>query len=1011
MRANPCINDQQDPRAGEDALAKLCVSAGCNIDIVLCFFMKAMQNMLKHPEERWVWRLTPRNSTHYNMLLQYHGAGELLETAGFERRADKSYELLRGPDARFYAVRSATKRRLAACRRRRAAERQDAQVQMQMPALPPSGAFPNDVRRSLGEITSTNLLEYAAEIDGAKRVPSAVKSKMRTRKSGIDPRGVIASGGNDRTLDQPWGDLPRSGLDGKLAAFSGDAHPIVGKIKQAVGGLEALQAVEQVLLMIRDDPTNESIRCVKLNTPSGKKILPAVQLLELAGFEHGKLITSATGFQEPYVILSQLDVDTMERVWAMLWWALHQEGSMQDPYKELTIVDETLQHILGAVFGAVVGDALGAALGVRDAHKVTCDELDKVMEMCGGGIWQLAPGQATNNAELLLCLATALGAKGDAMQFCVTTQDSFEGSSSTVTLPVDKVALLYLRWASSAPFRNETACNTAFSGLMDGAALHARAKSLNMKAMSNGALIRCLGLLPLKAARESPYNVAQLARTDASLSHPNPSVAEASATYVVAATDLVNNGGDIDFTLEKVQNWVEEEVLRKRAEMSVAQELREEQKQLTSAPQELREQQEQPASALCSSRRMFTNKFDKTGSIRASKSAKDSELSLPGGTAQIGIPLDITIISARGLRVSDMFDKSDPYCVLEVSGKPETRQHTSVARRCLHPEWNQQMSTINIDNGDVLEFSIWDEEGSGKDNLWGRCIVPSDKFLPHGFSGELVLEDTRHHKSFLRVNILAEQLTSLPLAKLRVTIMRARWLRKADVSGKGHPYCVLEIHGKPRSRFTTQVIPGTSEPNWCEVCEEVIGWVPTDTLVFNIYDEDRFASDELLGKAVICGSQIYPDGFEGDLRLTETVEGNIAVLNVKCEVLIDELRLWLVQALEGHIDEDLPFCNQLGEVDSVQIPFSHAFRQLRLHNSFEEAMREVLAGGGDASTNAAAVGGLVGAAVGIHGIPRHWVHAVLSCDTSKHGKQARPPEYEPSRLPAIIHQIYHQLHM
>ena len=71
-----------------------------------------------------------------------------------------------------------------------------------------------------------------------------------------------------------------------------------------------------------------------------------------------------------------------------------------------------------------------------------------------------------------------------------------------------------------------------------------------------------------------------------------------------------------------------------------------------------------------------------------------------------------------------------------------------------------------------------------------------------------------------------------------------------------------------------------------------------------------------------------------------------------------------------------------GEVGSVEIPFKHALRHLKLGSSFEVAMRAVLAGGGDSSASAAAVGGLIGAAVGLEGIPARWIKAVLDCDTS-----------------------------
>ena len=73
----------------------------------------------------------------------------------------------------------------------------------------------------------------------------------------------------------------------------------------------------------------------------------------------------------------------------------------------------------------------------------------------------------------------------------------------------------------------------------------------------------------------------------------------------------------------------------------------------------------------------------------------------------------------------------------------------------------------------------------------------------------------------------------------------------------------------------------------------------------------------------------------------------------------------------------------------IRIGFIHAFRLLLLDVSYEEAIREVLSGGGDTDTNAAIVGGLIGAAVGEEGIPSTLTEAVLSCDT-KGGDHPRP---------------------
>ena len=65
----------------------------------------------------------------------------------------------------------------------------------------------------------------------------------------------------------------------------------------------------------------------------------------------------------------------------------------------------------------------------------------------------------------------------------------------------------------------------------------------------------------------------------------------------------------------------------------------------------------------------------------------------------------------------------------------------------------------------------------------------------------------------------------------------------------------------------------------------------------------------------------------------------------------------------------------------VRIGFTHAFFHLLEQSTFENALRETLAGGGDTDTNACIVGSLVGALHGIDDIPTSLVEGVLHCDT------------------------------
>lgn len=96
----------------------------------------------------------------------------------------------------------------------------------------------------------------------------------------------------------------------------------------------------------------------------------------------------------------------------------------------------------------------------------------------------------------------------------------------------------------------------------------------------------------------------------------------------------------------------------------------------------------------------------------------------------------------------------------------------------------------------------------------------------------------------------------------------------------------------------------------------------------------------------------------------------------------DEVFSWLEDAERGA----LPACHPLAGF--VRIAFTHAFHHLLRKTNFVNALREVLSGGGDTDTNACIVGGLVGARVGLAGIPKTMSSAVLSCDTTK--GRARP---------------------
>jgi hypothetical protein len=65
-------------------------------------------------------------------------------------------------------------------------------------------------------------------------------------------------------------------------------------------------------------------------------------------------------------------------------------------------------------------------------------------------------------------------------------------------------------------------------------------------------------------------------------------------------------------------------------------------------------------------------------------------------------------------------------------------------------------------------------------------------------------------------------------------------------------------------------------------------------------------------------------------------------------------------------------------IGAAKIAFIWAFHYLHKQTPYSEAIRDMLLQGGDTDTNAAIVGGLIGAWQGFTSIPKDWVSSVLN---------------------------------
>ena len=64
--------------------------------------------------------------------------------------------------------------------------------------------------------------------------------------------------------------------------------------------------------------------------------------------------------------------------------------------------------MFGTVIGAFVGDAAGAKLEFF-GRKITKDDVEDALKFEGGGVWNVGPGQITDDSEMAMCLLHGIG--------------------------------------------------------------------------------------------------------------------------------------------------------------------------------------------------------------------------------------------------------------------------------------------------------------------------------------------------------------------------------------------------------------------------------------------------------------------------------------------------------------------------------------------------------------------------------------------------------------------------
>jgi ADP-ribosylglycohydrolase/fructose-1,6-bisphosphatase/inositol monophosphatase family enzyme len=225
------------------------------------------------------------------------------------------------------------------------------------------------------------------------------------------------------------------------------------------------------------------------------------------------------------------------------------------PDATVTVTDPgLLERAQGVLTGQLVGDALGSLVEFRRPDEIEAQYGETgPTSLADGGTFGTLAGQPTDDSEMALALARTILAEG--------------------RYDAEATARAYVAWARSGPFdiggttahalhaalaeAGSDAVSDAGSGARPGhgiAEAARRAAAEYAHSQANGAVMR-ISPLALFAHRLPDHQIAELARSDASLTHAHPVCGDANALYCVTVAAAVREGLSARATYDYAVAW------------------------------------------------------------------------------------------------------------------------------------------------------------------------------------------------------------------------------------------------------------------------------------------------------------------------------------------------------------------------------------------------------------------------------------------------------------------------
>lgn len=180
---------------------------------------------------------------------------------------------------------------------------------------------------------------------------------------------------------------------------------------------------------------------------------------------------------------------------------------------------DKLDKIKGALFGLAIGDALGGTTEFMTKKEIK-EQYDYLTDIIGGGVWNLAPGETTDDTAMTLAVA--------------------EGIIANPSDPIEEIGKKFLEWEATIPKDIGIATKQSLHNykiMQDWSKAAEEAKSKLKRVAGNGALMRTL---PVALAYNDLEKITEITKRQAEMTHFDSKSTNACISYNMIAYHILN---------------------------------------------------------------------------------------------------------------------------------------------------------------------------------------------------------------------------------------------------------------------------------------------------------------------------------------------------------------------------------------------------------------------------------------------------------------------------------------